>query len=123
MHGRKTPGRNGRFKAGVYDVLAGWGWWGRFGVLPNCSKPQSHRSSRSGINVWPEGVGDLGRRGAHNGSADDTILFQSTKLRGENSFAHGSEKIAEFGEAQRTKGKAPHRLDFSLAAQRTLMVA
>ena len=69
-----------------------------------------------------EGVGDLGRRGAHNGSADDTILFQSTKLRGENSFAHGSEKIAEFGEAQRTKGKAPHRLDFHLPL-RTSMFA
>ncbi len=63
-----------------------------------------------------EGVGDLGRRGAHYGAADDTILFQSTKLRGESFFAHASENIAEFGETQRTKGKAAHRLDFPLAA-------
>jgi len=59
-----------------------------------------------------EGVSDLGRRGAHYGSADDTILFQFTKLGGENLFADASEKIAEFGETQRPKRKPPHCLDF-----------
>jgi hypothetical protein len=79
---------------------------GKFGVMPNCLEPQSQRPSRSGIKVWPEAlkrVSDFRRRGAHCPSVDDTVLFQFTELRGENFFADASQKIAEFGEAQRAK--------------------
>src|SRR3984893_12644693 len=54
-----------------------------------------------------ERVGDLRRRGAHCPSVDDAIPFQFTELRGENFFADASQKIAEFGEAQRAKRKSP----------------
>src|ERR1700731_2831387 len=64
-----------------------------------------------------ERVGDLRGRGAHCPSVDDAILFQFTQLRGEDFFADASQKIAEFGEAQRAKRKSPDCLDFPLAAQ------
>src|SRR5260370_34016194 len=64
-----------------------------------------------------EGIGDSGRRGAHYPSADDAISFQFPELGGENLFTDASKQIAEFGEAQRAKGKAPDCLDFPLAAK------
>src|SRR5216684_6067765 len=70
-----------------------------------------------GLAGGAERIGDLGRRGRCRGSVDDAILFQFAELRGENFFADASEKVAEFGEAQRAKRKAPDRLDFPLAAQ------
>src|SRR5271165_5481578 len=62
-------------------------------------------------------VGDLGRRGARHRSQDDPVLFQFAELGGENFFADATQKIAEFGETQGAKRKAPDRLDFPLAAQ------
>jgi hypothetical protein len=62
-------------------------------------------------------ISDLWRRGGDCGSAYNAIFFQFTELRGKNLFADASQKIAEFGEAQRAKRKAPDRLDFPLAAQ------
>src|SRR5712692_9376611 len=70
-----------------------------------------------GLAGGAERIGDPGRRGMHRGSVDDAILFQFAELGGENFLADASEKIAELGKAQRTKRKAPDRLDFPLAAQ------
>src|SRR5229473_1073392 len=70
-----------------------------------------------GLAGGAERIGDLGRRGRHCCSVDDAILFQFAELGGENFFADASEKIAQLGKAQWTKRKAPHRLDFPLAAQ------
>ncbi len=105
---------------GFYD----WGLRGRLGLMPNCLEPQSQRPSRSGFEERDQGlagaakrISDFRRRGEHCGSADDAVFFQFAELRGENFFADASQKIAEFGEAQRAKRKAPDRLDFPLAAQ------
>src|SRR6266851_878352 len=70
-----------------------------------------------GLAGGAERIGDLRRGGRHCCPVDDAILFQFAELGGENFFADASEKIAQFGEAQWTKRKAPHRLDFPLAAE------
>src|SRR5713226_2047751 len=70
-----------------------------------------------GLAGGTEGVGDLGRRGADCPPVDYAILFQFSELGSENFFTDAAQKIAEFGEAQRTKRKAPHSLDFPLTAQ------
>jgi hypothetical protein len=64
-----------------------------------------------------EGIGDLGWGRADCPSANDPIPFQFSELGGENFLTDASEKIAEFGEAQRAKRKAPDCLNFPFAAE------
>lgn len=43
---------------GLYKVFSWRGLRGKFGLIPNCLEPQSHRSSSKGTNVWPEGLSE-----------------------------------------------------------------
>jgi len=45
-------------KLGLYKVFARSGLRGKFGLIPNCLEPQSHRSSSKGTRVWPEGLSE-----------------------------------------------------------------
>src|SRR5260370_26360723 len=70
-----------------------------------------------GLPSGAERISDLRRRRANFPSFDDPIPFQFAELRSENFFTDAAQEIAELGEAQRAKRKAPHGLDFPLTAQ------
>src|SRR5882757_1445537 len=64
---------------------------------------------------FSEGVGDFRRRIVGGFAANNAVLFELAKLRGEDFFGDAGEQVAKFCEALRLEGEVPKRENLPLA--------